>query len=240
MTSVERRRSPRARRLRRQPRRSRAPASHTVISGCVMPRRSRGVPNIGLCSCPAIRRLHALQAHWLDTRPSRGARDAASPARRRSAGTRAAADPAVRIVTGHGPPSRGRSPAKSLRCCSGSSSASARATLGFVVVGQDHARASRGSGWSSKNMCSVRQSPMPSAPNFQRGRRVLVGVVGVGADAQHAHAGRTHADAARNRPAKTGDHGLRFLPRLEQARQHLGGLGRDLAVRRPRRSSRPG
>ena len=51
---------------------------------------------------------------------------------------------------------------------------------------------------ASKNMCSVRHRPMPSAPNFTACCRV-VRVVGVGADAQLAGRVRPAHEASRNR-----------------------------------------
>ena len=87
-----------------------------------------------------------------------------------------------RIVTGS-PCMITNSSTKSARCI-GSSLASA-ARRDFSSSARIISRTARMRS-SSKNMCSVRQSPMPSAPNFKRhariGRRV-----GIGAHAELAH-----------------------------------------------------
>ena len=68
----------------------------------------------------------------------------------------------VRIVTGRGPIAR-KMPTKSSRCI-GRSLASAF-SRSSTRVGEDHLAHRPRSGPSPKNMCSVRQRPIPSAPN---------------------------------------------------------------------------
>ena len=135
-----------------------------------MPSRQPRMPSIGLNSCSSLTRRAIASAVTPillgQLRLALG---------RRAAGTRAAADRAVRIVTGWPFIARNR-PSKSSRW-NGSSLASAF-SRSSGVVGQDHLAQS--SMWS-KNMCSVRHRPMPSAPKAIASSG-LVGLVGVGAD----------------------------------------------------------
>ena len=82
---------------------------------------------------------------------------------RASAGTRAAADRAVRIVTGK-PSIALKRPAKSARCIGSSFSSALRRSFSLFARIM---RCMCGRRSSAKNMCSVRQRPMPSAPNWR-------------------------------------------------------------------------
>ena len=97
-----------------------------------------------------------------------------------AAGTRAAADRAG----GSSPASPAmisNSSSKSARCMGRILSSACRRP--FSSSAQDHLGARRGCGSASKNMCSVRQSPMPSAPKA-RGLLRVARRIGIGAHAQ--------------------------------------------------------
>ena len=84
---------------------------------------------------------------------------------------------------------------------------------------------------ASKNMCSVRHRPMPSAPNFTACSRVVRGV-GVGADAQLA---------SRVRPAHQGGEvaGNGSVNGRDRLGVHLAGGAVDGSSSRPRGRRRP-
>ena len=123
-----------------------------------------------------------------------------------------------RIVTGRPFIARNR-PSKSSRW-KGSSLASA-----FSRSSRVSARIiSRISSMWSKNMCSVRHRPMPSAPKAI-GLRGLVGLVGIGADLQLADACRPSSSAGRTADRSRDSSGFMRLGRSAPATTSLGLVG---------------
>ena len=139
-----------------------ARACISVISGKVMPRRHPRNPSMGFCSCSSSTRASSVRSSLsLGERGLVSSRRVISTSRSSRLGRNSCSGGSSRrMVTGSDSMALKR-PAKSARCMGRSFLSAARRSFSLSARIMARMCSMRS---SAKNMCSVRQRPMPSAP----------------------------------------------------------------------------